>query len=144
MIGAVMAVVALTACDERFNPTQGRTPVPPISAPTGSYDLRAVNGEPLPHTATQSGTNYNIVSGTFDLIADSSWGYSSFETVTSTNGTFIGNSPSNINGTWRVSDTTITLNPSRGLLRVKGDTLFWIGAPKHSWEDSLTFTLVRK
>lgn len=144
LTAALVALVAVSACEERLNPTMGRTPVPPVTAPTGEYTLREVNGEPLPHTARQSATNYNLVSGSFNLIADSSWGFSAFETVTAANGDLIGSGPSNINGTWRVTDTTIALLPSRGLMRIKGDTLFWVGAPKHSWEDSLTFTLLRR
>ena len=138
------ATIGVAACEERLNPTIVRTPVPPITAPTGEYTLRAVDGVPLPHDTKQSGTTYSLVSGTFALGTDSSWIYSSVEVVSAANGDVIGTSPANYQGTWRIPDTTITLTPARGWVRVKGDTLFWRGGPRHTWEDSLTFTLVRK
>ena len=142
---AVMAMVAsLSACDDRFGPRVGRTPVPAITAPTGTFDLREVDDEPMPHNTTNSGVVYSLVVGTFSLRADSTWLFSTTEVLTGTNGQAIGSSPANYQGTWTVTDTTIVLATSSGTMKVKGDTLFWRGGPKHTWEDTLTFTLVRK
>ena len=143
---AVMAAVAVLAgCDDRFGPRRtGITPVPPVTAPTGNYDLREVDGEALPHNTTNSGVVYSLVTGTFSLRTDSTWLYSSMEVLTGTNGQTIGSSPANYQGKWSVTDTTIVLATASGTIRIKGDTLFWKGGPKHTWEDSLTFTLVKK
>ena len=98
----------------------------------------------LPHLTTFGGTNYSLVSGTFALNADSTWLYSSVEVLSGTNGQTIGSSPANYTGKWTVTDSTINILTKYGFIRFKGDTLFWKGGPRHSWEDSLTFTLVRK
>ena len=137
-------IVVLAGCDNRLEPRFGRTPVPPITAPTGNYDLREVDDEPLPHNTTNSGVVYSLVTGTFSLRTDSTWLFSATEVLTGTNGQAIGSSPANYQGRWSVTDTTIELATSSGFIRVKGDTLFWRGGPKHTWEDSLTFTLVKK
>ena len=144
LVAITAAVAALTACESRLDPLTGRTPVPPITAPVGNYDLTAVDDEPMPHNTTNSGVVYSLVSGTFSLRSDSTWLFSTMEVLTGTNGAPIGNSPANYQGTWRVTDTTIVLATSRGTIRVKGDTLFWRGGPKHTWEDTLKFTLVRR
>ena len=142
--GVLAAATTLAACDSRLDPHQGRTPIPPITAPTGNYDLVEVDDEPLPHNTTNSGVVYSLVSATFSLRTDSTWAASTMEVLSGTNGQTIGNSPANYTGRWTVTDTTINLATSSGSLRVKGDTLFWTGAPKHTWEDSLKFTLVKK
>ena len=143
MMSLTGAVATLAACDSRLDPLTGRTPIPPITAPTGAYDLREVDEEPLPHNTT-GGVVYSLVTGSFSLNTDSTWLFSTTEVVTSTNGTLIGPSLANYQGRWSTTDTTIVLATSRGSIKVKGDTLFWRGGPKHSWEDTLTFTLVRK
>jgi hypothetical protein len=140
----VAGAVAIAACETRQDPLSGRTPVPPITAPTGNYDLVAVDDVPMPHNTTNSGVVYSLVSGTFSLRSDSTWLFSTMEVLTGTNGQPIGNSPANYQGTWRVTDTTIVVATSRGTIRIKGDTLFWRGGPKHTWEDTLKFALVRQ
>ena len=144
---AAASTLAVAACEARIDGitgTIGRKP--PITAPTGSYDVVAVNDTALPHATSQPGTSvtWTLVTGTFGLQADSSWLFSALETKTGTNGVFLGNVPANYTGTWRVSDTTITLLPANGTMVTRGDTLFWRGGPKHDWEDSIKFTLVRK
>jgi hypothetical protein len=144
LIAVTAGVAILAACDTRQDPLIGRTPVPALEAPTGNYDLRAVDGEPLPHDAVNSGVVYSLVAGTFLLSADSNWHFSTVEVLAGTNGQPIGSSPANYEGRWSATDTTIVLKTSSGTIKVKGDTLFWRGGPKHTWEDTLTFTLVKK
>ena len=141
----LLAVIGgFVACDNRLDPRYGGIGRQPITAPTGDYELRAVDGQPLPHVATNSGTNYALTSGSFSLRADSTWLFTTMEAVSSTGGAFIGNSPANYQGSWTVTDTTINLRTGYGTARVKGDTIFWRGGPRHTWEDTLEFTLVRK
>jgi hypothetical protein len=141
----VLVFVAVAACDARLDPLTGRTPQPPIVVPTGDYSLVAVNDSALPHATTNSGVVYSLVSATLSLHTDSTWLASTLESLSSTNGQFIGNSPANYEGTWRVDDTTIVLSPSKyGTLAIKGDTVFWRNGPRHGWEDSIHFTLVVK
>ena len=53
-------------------------------------------------------------------------------------------SPANYSGRWAASDTAIELTtPASGYIRMKGDTLIWVGGPRFSWEPSLSLTLVR-
>lgn len=142
----MLAVVGVAACDERFNPTRAGIRLPPVdvSSRVGTFDLVAVDGKALPHTTTSSATNYSLVSGSFALNADSTWLYSSTEVQSGTNGETIGTTSANYTGKWTVTDSTINLLTGYGFMRIKGDTLFWRGGPRHTWEDSLTFTLVRK
>ena len=84
------------------------------------------------------------MSGSFSLHSDSTWLFATVESVSGTNGVFLGSSPANYTGTWTVSDSSINLAPSNGRMKIKGDTLFWRGGPKHTFEDTLKFTLVRK
>ncbi|MEO5569265.1 MAG: hypothetical protein ABIR92_12280 [Gemmatimonadaceae bacterium] len=69
--------------------------------------------------------------------------YSSTSVLGGTNGRVIGTSPANYNGKWTVTDSTINILTARGFIRIKADTLIWKGGPRQSWEDSLTFTLIR-
>jgi hypothetical protein len=146
ILAMLFSVAGLSACDERLNPTRAGIRLPPVdvSSIAGAFDLVGVDGQALPHTTTAGGTNYSLVSGTFALNADSTWLYSSTEVLTGTNGQLIGNSPANYQGKWTVTDSTVNILAGYGFIRMKGDTLFWRGGPRHSWEDSLTFTLVRK
>jgi hypothetical protein len=140
----LIAIAAVTACDERSNPTLAHTHVPALTAPTGRYVLEAVNDTVLPHSTSFAGTTYLLVSGTFDLVSDSTWFYHSVNSQAS-NGVIFATSPANLTGRWTATDTTLELvQPAAGTLRVKGDTLFWSNAPKNSWEPALTFTLVRQ
>jgi hypothetical protein len=141
----LLAASGVAACDSRLDPLSGRTPRPPITAPSGTFDLREVDDEPLPHETTNGGTTYSLVAATFSLNTDSTWLFSTTEVLTSNNtGQVIGTSPANYQGTWRVSDTTINLLPNYGRVTVKGDSLFWRGGPKHSWEPELKFTLLKR
>jgi hypothetical protein len=146
LLVALLAVAGTSACDERLNPTRAgiRLPAVDVTSKAGAFNLVAVDGQALPHTTTAGGTNYSLVTGTFALNADSTWLYSSTEVLTGTNGEPIGNSPANYNGRWTVTDSTINILTGYGFVSMKGDTLFWRGGPRHNWEDSLTFTLVRK
>lgn len=141
------SLLLVVACEERFNPTIARTPLPPIEAPPpGLFELREVDARPLPHTTTMTGTNYTLLSGNFTFFADSTWSFVTNSVLTAANGAFIGNSPAAYGGTWQIKDTVINLTASVpfGWLRVRDDTLFWRGGPKKQWEDTLTFTMVRK
>src|SRR5262245_9029517 len=144
---AVALTTSIAACEARVDGLTGTTRnTHPITAPTGSYNLVAVNDTALPHATDQPGTSvkWTLVIGTFALSADSSWNFSMTESKSGTNGVSLGDVPTNLQGTWQVSDTTITLKPASGTMVTKGDTLFWRGGPKHAWEDSIKFTLVRK
>jgi hypothetical protein len=146
------ATVVLAACDSRINPitgVSGRPPAPAITVPTGDFDLRAVDDAALPHATKDgvpNGLTYSLVSATFQLHADSTWIYSSVEAITVTNtGNPFGNpSVANYQGKWSVKSDTIKLSSPYGWIRMKGDTLFWRGGPRHTWEDTLKFTLVKK
>jgi hypothetical protein len=53
-------------------------------------------------------------------------------------------SPASNRGRGAESDTDIELStPASGYIRMKGDTLIWVGGPRFSWEPPLSFTLVR-
>ena len=138
-----IALVAAAACEDRLDPLTGGIRRAPALIAAGTFQVVAVNDTLLPHTATNSGVNYSLVSGTFQLHPDSTWLFSTVESLTGTNGQVIGTSPANYTGTWGVVDSTIVLK-AQGTGRVKGDTIFWRGAPKHSFEDTLTLTMVRK
>ena len=145
VLSALLAASAVVACDSRLDPLTGRTPRPPITVTSGTFDLVMVDDEELPHATVNGGTTYSLVTATFSLNTDSTWLFSTTEVLTSNNtGQVIGSSPANYQGSWRVSDTTINLLPNYGRVTVKGDSLFWRGGPKHSWEPELKFTLVRK
>ena len=146
LVAAIAAISVLSACDERFDPTRAgiRPPAISIAGMTGSLDVIAVNASPLPHITTFGGTNYSLVAGTFALKVDSSWEYSSTEVLSGSNGQVIGTSPANYNGKWTVTDSTVNILTASGFIRIKAETLFWKGGPRHNWEDSLTFTLLRK
>jgi hypothetical protein len=137
--------VSVAACDQRLNPVQVGVRPPPVTAPTGAFDLVAVNDTPMPHITSQGNVNYVVVSGTFNLNNDSTWLLSTVDQQSDKNtGVVYGTSPANYIGTWSVKDSTINMSPDRGSMKMKGDSLFWAGAPKRSWEDTLRFTLVRK
>ena len=144
------ATVALAACDNRINPLTGVSGRPPaVTVLAGNFDLRAVDQVELPHATPDgvpNGLTHSLVSGTFQLHDDSSWIYSSVEatTVTNTGNPFGAPSLANYQGTWSVKSDTIKLSSTYGWIRMKGDTLFWRGGPRHTWEDTLTFTLVKK
>jgi hypothetical protein len=146
--GRALAFVALTlaviGCDDRGNTRIAGINRPPVDVSSGDFNLVAVNDTLLPHKTTNSGTNYTLVSGSFSLHADSTWLFSTVESVSGTNGVFIGTSPANYSGSWRVADSTVTLLPTYGTAKIKGDTIFWRNGPRHSWEDTIRFTLVRK
>ena len=139
----VIALAAVSACDDRLDPIIGGIRRPPALIDTGTFQLVAVNDTLLPHHATNSGVVYSLISGTFQLHGDSTWLFSTVETLTGTNGQFIGNSPANYTGTWGVVDSTIVLS-ANGTAKVKSDTIVWRGGPKHTFEDSIKFSLVRK
>jgi len=148
LLGIVTVVAALSACDARQFPTYGGIGRPPIDVVSlaGTFDLKQVDGVNLPHLTSFGGTNYSLVSGTLQFHADSTWLFTTSEVVTGANGQTIGTSPANYTGTWTVTttDSTINMRPSYGFMKSKGDTMFWKGGPRHSWEDSLTFTLVKR
>jgi hypothetical protein len=142
---ASLGIVA--ACEGRLEPGVGTIGSPPITvkaADFGNLGLVEVNDTTLPRSTSNSGVVYTLVSGSFSLHADSTWLASTLESLSAPNGTFIGTSPANYSGTWRVSDTTLILLPNFGTAVIKGDTIFWRNGPRHSWEDSIKFTLVRK
>jgi hypothetical protein len=143
LIPFVAVLASVTACDDRLDPISGGIRRPPSVVEAGDFQVVAVNDTLLPHTATNSGVNYTLVSGTFQLHADSTWLFSTVESLTGTNGQVIGNSPANYTGTWGVLESTIVLQ-SHGTATVKGDTIFWRGGPKHTFEDSIKYTMVRK
>jgi len=141
----LLACVAVAACETRLDPLTGRTPPPPITVTFGKYTLVAVNDSALPHPTTNSGVVYTLVSATLTLGSSGSWEASTLESLSGTNGQFIGTSPANYNGTWAYADTTIALSPDKyGTVTVKGDTVFWRNGPRHTWEDSIKFTMVIK
>jgi hypothetical protein len=142
-IAFAAAMLLVVACDERLNPRVVGINRPPIDVPSGDFNLVAVDDLPLPRTDTSGGTIYKLTSGSFSLHGDSTWLFSTMESLSGTNGVFIGNSPANYQGKWTVTDSTIAIQ-SYGSMKVKGDTLFWRGGPKHSFQDTLKFTLVRK
>lgn len=146
LTAAVIALASVTACDDRFGPSRGVIRLPGIEVPAsafGQYTLRQVDGEPLPHVTTRSGTDYSLVSGSFTLRSDSTWQYANVTTQPGPNGTTYV-SPASYNGRWAASDTAIELTtPASGYIRMKGDTLIWVGGPRFSWEPPLSFTLVR-
>ena len=141
------AVAVVSACENRLDPligTIGRPPITISAADYGNVSLVAVNDTLLPRSTTNSGTVYTLVSATLRLHADSTWIFSTLESLSGTNGQFIGTSPANYTGTWRVTDTTIAMLPNYGKATIKGDTVFWRNGPRHTWEDTIRFTLVRK
>ena len=146
ILALAVATVALGACDSRINRVTGISGNPQtVTVPTGDFDLRAVDDAAMPHVTSQNGVTYSLVSGTFRLHADSTFIYSSVEVLTNTaNGNPISTSPANYQGKWTVKSDTLKLTSPYGWMRMKGDTLFWRGGPRHTWEDTLEFTLVKK
>ena len=146
-IAGLIALALVVACESRLAPGVGTIGSPPIDVKAtdfGDMGLVAVNDTALPRSTTSGGVVYTLISGTFSLHADSTWLASTLESLSSTDGEFIGTSPANYTGTWRVTDTTITLLPTYGTAVIRGDTIFWRNGPRHTWEDSIKFTLVRK
>jgi hypothetical protein len=145
--GFLVCLAIVAACEGRLEPGIGTIGSPPITitaADFGNLGLVEVNDTTLPRSTSNSGVVYTLVSGSFSLHADSTWLASTLESLSAPNGTFIGTSPANYTGTWRVHDTTLTLLPNYGTAVIKGDTIFWRNGPRHTWEDSIKFTLVRK
>lgn len=142
----IVALAAIIACEGRVDSLTGYIGKPPLSIQAAEYNLVAVNDTLLPRSTTNSGTVYTIVSGSFSIHADSTWFFSTLESLSGTNGQFISTSPANYTGKWTVTDTTINLLPTAtyGKAIMKGDTVFWRNGPRHAWEDSIKFTLVRK
>jgi hypothetical protein len=141
----LVALAAVTACEARIDAPTGYVGQPPLSIQAADYNLVAVNDTQLPRSTTNSGTVYTMVSGSFSLHADSTWFFSTLETLSAaSNGQFISTSPASYQGKWTVTDTTIHFETARGTGRLKGDTLIWRNGPRHTWEDSIKFTLVRK
>lgn len=137
--------VSVAACEQRANPVTAVTRPPPVTAPTGQYSLVAVNDTPMPHVTSQGTVNYIVLSGNFTLGDDSTWALSTVDQQADKNtGVVYGTSPASYIGTWTVKDSTILLAPNKGSMKMKSDTIFWTGAPKHNWEDTLRFTLVKK
>jgi hypothetical protein len=139
----LLACIAVAACETRLDPLTGRTPAPPITVTFGKYSLVAVNDTELPHPTTNSGVVYTLVNATLTLGSGGSWEASTLESLSGTNGQFIGTSPANYTGTWTYDDTTIALSPDKyGTVTIKGDTVFWRNGPHHTWEDSIRFAMV--
>jgi len=138
---AFLACIALAAaCDGRIDGLTGTTGNPPINE-FGNMGMVAVNDTVLPRSTTNSGVVYSMLSGTFSLKSDSTWLASTVERVSS-NGV-IDTTASNYSGTWRATGSLLTL-PGFGTARIKGDTIFWFKGPRHSWEDSIKYTFVKK
>jgi hypothetical protein len=141
------AVALVAACGEsRLAPGIGTIGQPPVvikAADYGNMGMVAVNDTELPRATTNAGVVYSMISGTFSLHYDSTWLASTLESLSGTNGQFIGTSPANYTGTWTVKDTMLVL-PGYGTARVKGDTIFWFKGPHHGWEDSIKYTFVKK
>jgi hypothetical protein len=144
LTAVLVALAAVAACDGRVDHLTGYVGQPPLSIQAAEFTLVAVNDTQLPRSTTNNGTVYTTVSGSFSIHADSTWFFSTLESLSGTNGQFIGTSPTNNNGQWTVTDTTITLLPTSGKAVMKGDTIFWRNGPRHTWEDSIKLTLVRK
>jgi hypothetical protein len=143
---AVLALAAVTACEERLSPRFGGIGQPPITVPTGAYDLVEVNDDTLPHSTSASDTTSSLVSGSLALNADSTWLFSTVErlSVTST-GAVIRTSPAQFSsGTWNVTGSTVNMRQNQGTITVKGDSLFWTGGPEHDWDDIVKYTLVKR
>jgi hypothetical protein len=141
------AVAVVAACgDTRLAPGIGTIGQPPVvvkAADYGNMSMVAVNDSALPRGTTNAGVVYSMISGTFSLHADSTWLASTLESLSRTNGQFIGTSPANYIGTWSVDDTMLVL-PGYGTMLLKGDTIFWFNGPRHGWEDSIKYTFVKK
>lgn len=140
------ALAITTACESRLAPGIGTIGQPPVvikAAEYGNMGMVAVNDTILPRSTTNSGVVYSMIGGTFSLHADSTWLASTLESLSASNGQFIGTSPANYTGTWTVKDTVVVL-PGYGTAILKGDTIFWFKGPRHGWEDSIKYTLVRK
>jgi hypothetical protein len=146
-ITGFLASLALTAaCESRLAPGIGTINQPPVvinAAEYGNMGMIAVNDTLLPRSTTNGGVVYTMISGTFSLHADSTWAGSTLESLSGSNGQFIGTNPNNYNGTWSVKDSTVVL-PGRGTVLVKGDTIFWFKGPRHIWEDSIKYTFLKK
>jgi hypothetical protein len=147
-ITAFLASLALVAaaCESRLAPGIGTINQPPVvinAAEYGNMGMIAVNDTLLPRSTTNAGVVYTMISGTFSLHADSTWAASTLESLSSTDGTFIGTHPNNYNGTWSVKDSTVVLS-GRGTALVKGDTIFWFNGPRRIWEDSIKYTILKK
>ena len=141
---ALVALALATACEERLSPRLGGIGDPPITVPTGQFNLVEVNDDPLPHETSNGESILSMITGTLALNPDSTWQFARVEQVKDTSGTVLGTGPASFTGgKWTVTGSTINMLPSSGTMTVKGDTLFWIGAPKHPWESTLKFTLVR-
>lgn len=140
----VASVVGISACETRLDFTSASIRRPAITAPIGTYQLRSVDDAPLPHSTTGFGTVYTLVTGSFDLGKDSTWAYHSVTAVTAPDGTPLGTSPANYGGRWTATDTTIELlAPASGSIKIRGDTLYWIGGPKFDWEQPLKFGMTK-
>ena len=142
----VVALAFVTACESRLAPGIGTIGQPPLvikATDYGNMGMVAVNDTILPRSTTNAGVVYSMLSGTFSLHADSTWLASTLESLSGSNGQFIGTSPANYTGTWTVKDTVMVLT-GYGTAIVKGDTIFWFKGPRHGWEDSIKYTLVKK
>ena len=141
----VALTLAVIACDDRGHSRIAgiNRPAIDVASSAGDFNLVAVDDLPLPRSDTNGGTIYTLTAGSFSLHTDSTWLFSTIESLSGTNGVFIGTSPANYSGTWKVVDSSIVIQ-SYGTMKVKGDSLFWRGGPKHSFQDTLKFTLVRK
>jgi hypothetical protein len=138
-------VLTAVGCDQRLLPTAGGIKAPIIDVPTGgAFQLRAVNNGVLPHVTVGGGSEYRLVSGSFQLNADSTWHFHSNTLVFSESGQPLGASPANYTGRWVTTDSTIELvTPASGSVVIKGDTLYWTGGPKYPWELPLRFALTK-
>ena len=142
----LVALALVAACESRLAPGIGTIGQPPVvikAAEYGNIGMIAVNDSLLPRSTTNAGVVYTMISGTFSLHADSTWLASTLESLSGSNGQFIGTAPANYNGTWSVKDTVVVLS-GYGTAMVKGDTIFWFKGPRHGWEDSIKYTLLKK
>ena len=108
----LVALAFVTACESRLAPGIGTIGQPPVvikAAEYGNMGMVAVNDTILPRSTTNSGVVYSMIGGTFSLHADSTWLASTLESLSASNGQFIGTSPANYTGTWTVKDTVVVL-----------------------------------
>src|SRR3954470_18114822 len=85
----VAAAAIVAGCDTHFGITGVIPNRTSFTVPTGTFHLRMVDDEPLPHVTTGFGTVYSVVSGSLDLLADSTWAYHSVTVVSAPDGTVL-------------------------------------------------------
>ena len=113
---AALAALTITAC--------GDDPVGPDSI-AGTYQLNTINGQPLPFTLIEDGSDrLELIAGTIVLRSNST--FTDSTTLRLTSGTTVQTEPTVATGTFAIDDDIITFTPTDSppyTVTVSGSTL---------------------